>query len=195
MSLLKPEVEQRPKPPKIARWLLRWRGPARRQSEMADDLEELFHLRAERLGLTKACRRYWKDVLSICARRSLHTQRDPHVFTYEQARGPIMLKNYVKIALRTLKRQKGYTFINVAGLAVGMACCLLILLFVQDELSYDRHHDNADRIFRLTIAYDQGSHWAPIGPPVGPAFMAEIPEVEQIARIFDTVRTVLQEVA
>ncbi|MFB3134048.1 MAG: ABC transporter permease, partial [Rhodothermales bacterium] len=151
---------------------------------MADDLEELFHLRAERLGLTKACRRYWKDVLSICARRSLHTQRDAHAFTYEQARGPIMLKNYFKIALRTLKRQKGYTFINVAGLAVGMACCLLILLYVQDELSYDRHHDHTDRIFRLTITYDQGSHWAPIGPPVGPAFMAEIPEVEQIARIF-----------
>ncbi len=95
-----------------------------------------------------------------------------------------MLKNYFKIALRNLKRQKGYTFINVAGLAVGMACCLLILLFVRDELSYDRHHENADRIFRLTIAYDQGSHWAPIGPPVGPAFMAQMPEVEQIARFF-----------
>ena len=95
-----------------------------------------------------------------------------------------MLKNYFKIALRTLKRQKGYTVINVAGLAVGMACCLLILLYVQDELSYDRHHENTDRIFRLTIAYDQGSHWAPIGPPVGPALMAQMPEVEQVVRLF-----------
>ena len=104
-----------------------------------------------------------------------------------------MLKNYLKIALRNLRRQKGYTCINVAGLAVGMACCLLILLFVRDELSYDRHHDKADRIFRLTINYtgDGGTHWAPIGPPVGPAFMAQMPEVEQIARIFPQERAVV----
>ena len=97
-----------------------------------------------------------------------------------------MLKNYFKIALRNLRRQKGYTFINVAGLAVGMACCLLIVLYVQNELAYDRHHDHADRIFRLTVAYtyEGGTHWAPIGPPVGPAFMAQMPEVEQITRIF-----------
>ncbi len=51
-----------------------------------------------------------------------------------------MLRNYFKIALRNLWRHKSYSFINVSGLAVGMACCLLILLFVQDELVYDRFH-------------------------------------------------------
>ena len=78
MSLLKPEVEQRPTPPKIARWLLQWWGPARRHREMADDLDELFRLRTARFGRTKAYLRYWRDVLSICARRSLRTQRDLH---------------------------------------------------------------------------------------------------------------------
>ena len=151
---------------------------------MTDDLADLFHLRTNRVGAAHACRRYWQDVLSICIRRSLHTRQDPHALPYETARGPIMLTNYFKIALRNLKRQKGYTFINVAGLAVGLACCLLIVLYVQDERSYDRHHEKADRIFRLTINYDEGSHWAPIDPPVGPAFMAQLPEVEQITRIY-----------
>ncbi len=66
-----------------------------------------------------------------------------------------MLKNYLKIALRNLRRYKGYAFINTFGLAVGMACCLLIVLYVQDELSFDRFHEKADRIYRL--AEDRGA--------------------------------------
>ena len=103
-----------------------------------------------------------------------------------------MLNNYFKIALRNLKRQKGYTFINVAGLAVGLACCLLIVLYVQDERSYDRHHDNADRLFRLTIDYtgeEDGTHWAPIGPPVGPAFKA--PSAQHLPPAFPPKRACL----
>ncbi len=57
-----------------------------------------------------------------------------------------MLKNYLKIALRHLRKHPGYTFINVAGLAVGIACCLLILLYVQAELRVDRFHTNAERL-------------------------------------------------
>ena len=60
-----------------------------------------------------------------------------------------MFKNYLKIALRHLRKQKGHAFINVAGLAVGMACCLLILLYVQHELSFDQYHQNKDRLYRL----------------------------------------------
>ena len=62
-----------------------------------------------------------------------------------------MLTNYLKIALRNLQRYKGYTAINITGLAVGTACCLLILLYVRDELSYDRHHEHADRIIRVLV--------------------------------------------
>jgi putative ABC transport system permease protein len=60
-----------------------------------------------------------------------------------------MLKNYIKIALRNIVRHKGYSVINIAGLAVGMACCILILLWVQHELSYDRLHENADQLYRI----------------------------------------------
>ena len=60
-----------------------------------------------------------------------------------------MFRNYLLIAIRNLLKHKAYSSINVLGLAVGMACCALILLFVEDELSYERHHEKADRIYRV----------------------------------------------
>ena len=60
-----------------------------------------------------------------------------------------MIKNYMKIMLRTMLKYKSYGLINITGLGVGIACALFILLWVQDELSYDRYHKNADRIYRL----------------------------------------------
>ena len=65
-----------------------------------------------------------------------------------------MFKNYMKIALRNLLKFKVYSFINISGLAIGMACCVLILLYVQDELSYDKYHQNADRIYRFVTDYE-----------------------------------------
>ena len=62
-----------------------------------------------------------------------------------------MLKNYLKIALRNMGRQKGYALINIAGLAIGIACCFLIVLYVLDELSYDRHFPNAEQIYRVVV--------------------------------------------
>ena len=60
-----------------------------------------------------------------------------------------MLKNYLKIALRNILKYKGYSLINILGLAIGMACCMVILLYVRHELSFDRFHSKAERIFRL----------------------------------------------
>jgi putative ABC transport system permease protein len=88
-----------------------------------------------------------------------------------------MLKNHLKIALRNLYRQKGYTFINIAGLAVALAICLIIGLFVWDKLSYDRHFSNADRLFRVL----QTGPWGSIAAvPPGLANAAEnlFPEIE-----------------
>ena len=95
-----------------------------------------------------------------------------------------MLKNYLKIAVRTLLRHKGYSFINVAGLAMGLTCCLLILLFVQDEVSYDRYHANADRIYR--VATVMSGQELVVSPTIAaPAFKREIPLVEEAARLYD----------
>lgn len=63
-----------------------------------------------------------------------------------------MFKNYVKIAFRSLKRNKIYSFINISGLAIGIACCIMILLWVQDELSYDRFHENAKNLYIATFS-------------------------------------------
>ena len=99
-----------------------------------------------------------------------------------------MLKNHFKIALRTLKKHKGYSFINVAGLALGLACCVLILFFVQDEISFDRFHTNADRIYRVAF-----NGYAPNSPPdrfaatsrtIGRVLRQEYPdEIEQLVRL------------
>jgi predicted permease len=69
---------------------------------------------------------------------------------------PALLGNTIKVAFRKMRRQKGYTFINIAGLALGMACCLLIMFWVRDELSFDRFHAGADRIYRINKQYPLG---------------------------------------
>ncbi len=97
-----------------------------------------------------------------------------------------MFKNNLKIAFRIFKRHKGYSFINITGLAVGMACCILILLWINDEVSYDRYHENADQIIRLTYAEDIGgtfSHYAMSPFVAAPIFKAEIPEVKAYTRL------------
>lgn len=71
--------------------------------------------------------------------------------------GEKMFKNYFKIAFRTIKKHIGYSFINVTGLAIGMACSILMLLYVINELSYDRFHDNAERIYRLAVRASIGN--------------------------------------
>ena len=64
-----------------------------------------------------------------------------------------MIKNYFKIAWRNLLKYKGFSAINIFGLAIGMACTLLTFLFVKDELSYDQYHKNADRVYRSLVFY------------------------------------------
>jgi len=97
-----------------------------------------------------------------------------------------MIRNYLKLTIRNFQNQKGYSFLNVSGLAIGMACCILIFLFIKDELSYDRYHENSDRIYRLANNVDIGgkmSHFAIVPYAVAPAFRNEIPEIESFVRI------------
>jgi putative ABC transport system permease protein len=98
-----------------------------------------------------------------------------------------MIKNYLTIAWRNLLRKKGYSFINISGLAIGIASSIIILLFVQDELSYDRHHKNAKDIYRIVMkASMQGNSFhAPITPaPMAATIRADYPEVRSAVRLF-----------
>ena len=90
-----------------------------------------------------------------------------------------MLRNYLTISLRNLRRHKGYSLINILGLAVGMACCLLILLFVQYELSYDRYHENSDRIFRV-IREVNGFKTAPTAFVLAPTLNNDYPQIRAV---------------
>ena len=96
-----------------------------------------------------------------------------------------MIKNYFKIALRNLWRFKGYSFINIFGLAVGLTCALLILLWVQDELSFDQFHTNSDNLYRIEQdqVYDgQPYHLNVTAWPCAPEWQEEIPEVLDATR-------------
>jgi len=106
-----------------------------------------------------------------------------------------MFKNYVKTALRAIKRHKGYSFINIFGLAIGMACCILILVWVQDELSYDQFHANGDDIYRIIKEeYTEGeTQWSALtSPPLAQSIKEDFSEILLSTRFGNWGRRVVQ---
>ncbi|MFN2458375.1 MAG: ABC transporter permease [Chitinophagaceae bacterium] len=99
-----------------------------------------------------------------------------------------MIKNYLKVALRNLWKHKGFSAINIFGLAVGIATCLLIIVFVMDELSYDKFNKKANRIYRVDGDINfGGTHFilAVAPDPMGPTLIKDFPQVEQYVRFRD----------
>jgi putative ABC transport system permease protein len=104
-----------------------------------------------------------------------------------------MIRNYFKIAWRNLVRNKAFSFINIAGLAFGLTCCLLLVLYLQHELSYDRFHSKADRIVRVIMDYkigDGGSKGNFTSSKVFPEFKRKFPEVVDGVRMSGTQRLI-----
>ncbi len=100
-----------------------------------------------------------------------------------------MLRSYITIALRNLLKYKFYSILNLTGLAVGIACCILIMLFVQDELGYDKFNKKADRIYRMYGEFKLGENeyrGASVGAPVAKNLIADYPEVEDAFRFRST---------
>src|ERR1700729_3843172 len=97
-----------------------------------------------------------------------------------------MIKSYLKTAMRFLLKNKTFSFINIIGLAVGTLCCLYILLYVQDQYSYDKQHKDVKNIYRvttnLTLPGDKHTG-ATASPPIGPAMKRDFAEVQQYTRI------------
>lgn len=96
-----------------------------------------------------------------------------------------MIKNYLLVALRSITRNKLHAFINITGLSIGMACCILIALFVQFELSYDKHNKQANRVHRLVIDLE-ANNWAISAFPIGQLLQDNFAEVEKYTRIKPT---------
>ena len=108
-----------------------------------------------------------------------------------------MIRNYIKIAWRNLKHNKGYAVINITGLAIGLACCLLIVLYIRDERSYDHYHENKDRIYRVVHGWKEiggaegrGQIWG--NAPVGAALKSDFPEVQEVVQFSGQVSILLK---
>ena len=99
-----------------------------------------------------------------------------------------MFTNYLKLALRSLMRNKAYSFINIFGLALGITCCLLLSLYIRDEMSYDKHHKHANDLYRIITNFQSGSIVDRVGsasPPIAMTIKDEVPEVEAAVRILN----------
>ena len=95
-----------------------------------------------------------------------------------------MLRNYLTIAFRNITGNPLFSAINIIGLSIGLACCIIITLFVQYETSYDKHWQNADRVHRVTRDFFSNNlRLAAIAPPIAPLLKQDFPEIEDITRI------------
>jgi putative ABC transport system permease protein len=91
-----------------------------------------------------------------------------------------MIRNFLKTTIRNIAKHRAYSVINIAGLAIGMACCIMIMLWVADELSYDRFHDNADQVYRVILneeLSDQTRHIWKSPPPLAEGLKTDFPDI------------------
>lgn len=177
-------MEKEIRPPRLPRRIFKLFLTSEEKATLLTDLDEYFHENAKEKSRFLCRCWYWRQVLG-----SILSLAKRSVFW----RG-IMLKNYFVIAFRNIRRNKVYSFINMAGLAVGMACFILISLFIGYQLSYDRYHENAGRIYRVaTESHMHETTTALTANPMAPELVREFPEIIQAVRINRINRKVLIE--
>ncbi|HTE30649.1 MAG TPA: ABC transporter permease, partial [Chryseolinea sp.] len=175
------EQELRNRPPKWADDFLAWACEPDLIEEVQGDLHEAFHKRRKESGLRFAKLLFIADVI-----RSLLSTTKLRSFNRSKNATP-MFSNYFTIGYRQLIRHKLFSLVNIFGLAIGIATCLLIVQYVLFETSYDDFHNNGSRIYRVSdIVQRPGQdpiHQATNHHGTGPALKAELPEVKDFARI------------
>lgn len=174
-------------PPELLLRFFRWYCHRDYLEDIEGDLIERFEARNEELGPKSAKWRFIKDIIRLFRPGIIRPiTQSQHINQLD------MFKNYYKIAWRHILKEKFYSFINIAGLGVGLTSCILIAFFVKHELSYDEYHQKLDRTYRILQEYKSGDEMATIpaaedyqvwgNAPVGPAFQEEFPEVDQFCR-------------
>lgn len=144
------------------------------------DMIELYERRRKSMPRWKADVLFVTNIIQFIQPFAIRTKSSLSLNTFG------MYKNYFTIAWRTFLKSKGYSFINIAGLAVGLAACLLIGLYVKHELSYDRFHEKATRIYRVNMELRFGDNHldlAQVNPLFGETARNEIQAVEQATRL------------
>jgi putative ABC transport system permease protein len=151
--------------------------PFEEQENLAGDFTEMYDRISHQKGKTRALCWYFTQIFKLL----------PSYFKNYTCWSLTMISNYLKIAARNIKKYKTYSFINITGLAIGMACVILILLFIQDELSYDTFHENADRIYRVVDSFDVPGgferNFAFTSAPFAPYLKQDFPEIEDAVRL------------
>ena len=142
------------------------------------DLEEEFHYTRETEGLTSARFRFWWQLFRSA----------PWLILQSLIWNTEMLYNYLKVTWRTIKKHSSFSFINIFGLAASMSICLLIILFLTDQFSYDRFHENNERIVRVISDFqspynDESTMYATSPAPLTDILLERFPEVEKAAHI------------
>jgi putative ABC transport system permease protein len=163
-------------------WLLSHLVDERKHYGLFGDIEEIYDFRLKEKGQRKADIWLWLQVTKTI----LASLKNSLYWNW------VMFANYFKITFRNFKRHKAYSLTNVIGLAVGMTCCICILVFVRHELSYDRYHADADNIFRLVMNgefSDRPFDVALSSGPIGPIMAEQFPEVDKVARFQHRDRT------
>ncbi len=164
------------RPPLVFERLLRLMTPLVERESLMGDLEEIYIRSLGENGKVRA--RIWYGLtvarlIPACIQSEIRWRFE-------------MVLNYLKVALRNIRKHKTYSVINITGLAAGLACAILIFLWVQHELSYDRFHTNAGRIGRVLLKPDHADWLSNSGPgPLGPALQRDYPEVVAATRSFD----------
>lgn len=171
------------RPPRMAVKFFRWYCRQDRQEELEGDLEETYY-RSLNAGKPVAIANilFWWNVLrcfrAYASRRSIFYQGSNNFYS--------MLTNYLKVIGRNFARQKAYAILNVSGLAIGVAACMLIGIYIHFETSFEQFHKQADRIYRLTVHYTSPSgydtHFARVDTDWINAIPTEIPEVQRLIR-------------
>ena len=171
-------------PPKIYTRLFEWFCEEEYYEELQGDLEQSFYENIKAHGEYKAIRKYRKEVF-LMVRPSVIRKIKGHT----NSNNLDMVHNYLKIGVRNMLSQRLYSFINIFGLAVGMAATILISLYVQHELSYDKYHEKADRIYRISREWlnqdgESSLHLGHIAPPFAPLIENDFEGVvEQAVRL------------
>ncbi|MCP4724995.1 MAG: hypothetical protein GY863_08170 [bacterium] len=166
------------KPPRFAGWLMKRLSHQYHQRSVLGDLEEVYYEIAEDQGVKIARKWYWRQPLMSIK----HLMKSIIYWSTS------MFKNYLKVIFRNIKRNKGYSFLNITGLVIGISCSILIFLYIQFELSYDRYHENADDIYRVLIrqpgeSFQGVDMYNTSPPPLKAAILNDYPEIKSAARI------------
>ncbi|GAB4031172.1 ABC transporter permease [Spirosoma gilvum] len=185
--------EKEPGPPRWAQRLLERIAAPHLLEELQGDLDELFYKRSQQRGYTKARLLYIWDLLLLLHprlwRREPTPQFKPRYTKYSDVSKlsslhPIMIRSYLKLAFRNLARHKGYSTINIAGLSVGMAVTMLIGIWVQDEVSANKHHKNYATLYQVKLnqTFDgkRGTQDA-IPFPLGDELKSKYPDFKAVA--------------